>query len=161
MVLQSMAKTVCNPLSAYEDVSYQLILIPNAPGIRSLHINMWETIKRRLHRPLKVFPFGDRAMEFVVIGTVEWWVKDGNYSKLNMAGHFKSRRKIWGRGNFIGPHLAALKFRRGLSPEWPREMILVIPTCSELNLTRPKIRYSIFFAIVICRYKCHPYGRVT
>jgi hypothetical protein len=53
---------------------------------------MWETVERRLHRPVKVFPFGDRATEFVVIGTVEWCAKDGNYSKLNMAGHFKCRR---------------------------------------------------------------------
>lgn len=74
-------------------------------GIRSLHLNMWDTIEKRLHRPSKVFPFGDRASEFVVIGTVEWWARDGNYSKLNMAGHFQFRRDAksgameisWGR----------------------------------------------------------------
>ena len=53
---------------------------------------MWDNIERRLHKPSKVFPFGDRATEYVVVGTVEWWAKDGNYSKLNMAGHFQVRR---------------------------------------------------------------------
>jgi hypothetical protein len=50
---------------------------------------MWNDVPKRLHRPLKVFPFGDNADELVIIGTVEYWPEDGSYKKQDMAARAK------------------------------------------------------------------------
>ncbi|KAK7189132.1 fungal specific transcription factor [Paraphaeosphaeria sporulosa] len=74
------------------------LVVPNGQeftgreAIRNLHSGMWDGVPRRLHRPRKVFPFGDNADEVVIIGTVEYWPEDGPYKKQDMAARAKYRK---------------------------------------------------------------------
>jgi hypothetical protein len=49
-------------------------------------------IEKRKHTPSKVFTSGPDATELVILGTVEYWAKDGQYTKKNMISHFEYRR---------------------------------------------------------------------
>jgi hypothetical protein len=53
---------------------------------------MWNGVPKRIHRPSKIFPFGDNASEVVIIGSVEYWMDDGSYVKKDMAAHAKYQR---------------------------------------------------------------------
>jgi hypothetical protein len=46
---------------------------------------MWTGVSKRLHRPQKIYPFGNDASEVAIIGTVEYWPDDGSYVKKDMA----------------------------------------------------------------------------
>jgi hypothetical protein len=46
---------------------------------------MWKGVPKRLHRPKKVFSFGDNPNQVVIIGTVEYWPDDGSYKTQAMA----------------------------------------------------------------------------
>ncbi|BDD62600.1 hypothetical protein MPDQ_007312 [Monascus purpureus] len=68
------------------------VQIHGREAVRSLHQKSWASLSRRLHRPTKMFPFGNQSTEFVIIGTAEVWEKEGKYSKMNSASHFRCRR---------------------------------------------------------------------
>jgi hypothetical protein len=53
---------------------------------------MWNGVPKRIHRPLKVFPFGENAKEVIIIGSVEYWMDDRSYVKKAMAAHAKYQR---------------------------------------------------------------------
>ncbi|KAF2740953.1 hypothetical protein EJ04DRAFT_423933 [Polyplosphaeria fusca] len=61
-------------------------------AISGVHLGMWNSIPKRTHRPLKVYPFGDDATEVAIIGTVEYWPDDGGYIKKDMAARMKFQR---------------------------------------------------------------------
>ena len=46
---------------------------------------MWDGVPKRIHRPKKIFPFGNNASEVAIIGTVEYWPDDEPYVKKDMA----------------------------------------------------------------------------
>lgn len=46
---------------------------------------MWEKIKSRSHRPLKVFPFGPNSSEVMIFGSVEYEFKAGGSNGLEWA----------------------------------------------------------------------------
>lgn len=54
-------------------------------AIKNVHYGMWYGVLKRLHRPKKIFPFGDGANELVITGTVEYWKDDGSYEKHDIA----------------------------------------------------------------------------
>jgi hypothetical protein len=53
---------------------------------------MWSGVPKRIHRPLKIFPFGDNADELVIIGTVEYWPEDGPSKKQDMAARARYQK---------------------------------------------------------------------
>ncbi|KAF2712009.1 hypothetical protein K504DRAFT_499125 [Pleomassaria siparia CBS 279.74] len=55
---------------------------------------LWNGVSKRVHRPLKVFFFGPKANEVVIVGTVEYWLDDGSYVKKGMAPYTKYQRKF-------------------------------------------------------------------
>lgn len=106
MALHFMGGTVCKPLSIFCSEQLGVILTSAVVlAIRTCHEDMWETVKERLHWPQKVFTLGQRSLEYVVIGKVEYWDKDRAYSSCNMAAHFQCQRNAgsgaveitWGR----------------------------------------------------------------
>jgi hypothetical protein len=46
---------------------------------------MWEKVASRLHKPLKIFPFGANSDEVMLYGTVEYGLKAGGESKVDWA----------------------------------------------------------------------------
>ncbi|KAF2639179.1 hypothetical protein P280DRAFT_55705 [Massarina eburnea CBS 473.64] len=66
-------------------------------AIRNVHLGMWDGVSKRLHRPQKIFPFGDDPNELVIIGTVEHWLEHGPYQKQDMAARVKYQRSLTGR----------------------------------------------------------------
>ncbi|KAF2116656.1 hypothetical protein BDV96DRAFT_645073 [Lophiotrema nucula] len=62
-------------------------------AISGVHKGMWNGVPKRIHRPLKVYPFGDDADEVTIIGMVEYWNDDGSYAKKDMAARAKYSRK--------------------------------------------------------------------
>lgn len=63
------------------------------PALRLLHQDLRKgDIERRKHTPSKVFTRGPDATELVILGTVEYWAKGGQYTKKNMISHFEYRR---------------------------------------------------------------------
>ena len=55
---------------------------------------MWNGVPKRLHRPKKIFLFGDDPNEVVIIGTVEYWPNDGPYRVQDMATRAKYHRNV-------------------------------------------------------------------
>ena len=53
---------------------------------------MWDGVPKRIHRPIKVYPFGNNASEVVIIGSVEYWPDDGAYVKKDMAARASYRK---------------------------------------------------------------------
>lgn len=47
---------------------------------------MWEKVKSRSHKPVKVFPFGENADEVMLYGTVDYELKDGREASVPWAG---------------------------------------------------------------------------
>ncbi|KUJ20963.1 uncharacterized protein LY89DRAFT_420878 [Mollisia scopiformis] len=45
--------------------------------ILQIRKGMWEKVASRLHRPVKIFPFGEGAEEVMLYGTVKYVLKDG------------------------------------------------------------------------------------
>jgi len=45
--------------------------------ILQIRKGMWEKVASRLHRPIKIFPFGEGADEVMLYGTVAYTLKDG------------------------------------------------------------------------------------
>ena len=45
--------------------------------ILSIRKSMWEKVSSRKHKPIQIFPFGSRADEVMLHGTVEYTFKDG------------------------------------------------------------------------------------
>jgi hypothetical protein len=43
---------------------------------------MWEKVAARLHKPLKIFPFGSGSEELMLHGTVDYELKDGKKAKV-------------------------------------------------------------------------------
>lgn len=50
---------------------------------------MWEKVKSRLHKPTKIFPFGQNTDEVMLYGTVDYELKDGRKTAVDWAarGH--------------------------------------------------------------------------
>ncbi|KAH7116766.1 hypothetical protein B0J11DRAFT_100520 [Dendryphion nanum] len=61
-------------------------------SIRNLHSGMWNGVPKRLHRPSKIYPFGNDADEVMILGSVEYWPDDGPYVKKDMAARAKYQR---------------------------------------------------------------------
>jgi hypothetical protein len=55
---------------------------------------MWNGVPRRLHRPKKVYPFGDDPNEVVIIGTVEYWPDDGSYKMQAMSAQARYQKNV-------------------------------------------------------------------
>lgn len=55
--------------------------------ILALRKGLWESIERRQHRPMKVFPFGPNANEVMLYGTVQYRAKTGKESTVDWAAH--------------------------------------------------------------------------
>jgi hypothetical protein len=53
---------------------------------------MWNGVPKRIHRPLKIYPFGDNAQEVAIMGTVEYWPDDGSYVKKDMAARARYQK---------------------------------------------------------------------
>lgn len=49
----------------------------NEIEILQIRKGMWEKVASRLHRPIKIFPFGENAEEVMLFGTVAYTLKDG------------------------------------------------------------------------------------
>ncbi|KAK4945648.1 hypothetical protein LTR10_015267 [Elasticomyces elasticus] len=63
-------------------------------ALRLLHQDLWRgDVERRKHTPSKAFTSGDDAAELVILGVVEYWTKDGQYTKKDMISHFDYRRE--------------------------------------------------------------------
>ena len=45
--------------------------------ILQIRKGMWEKVSARLHRPIKIFPFGAGSDELMLFGTVKYTFKDG------------------------------------------------------------------------------------
>jgi hypothetical protein len=45
--------------------------------ILTVRKNMWTHVATRLHKPIKVFPFGPNASELMLYGIVAYKLKDG------------------------------------------------------------------------------------
>ena len=56
-----------------------------AAEILSLRKGMWEKVSNRAHKPLKVFPFGPKAVEVMLYGTVKYGFKAGGESSKDWA----------------------------------------------------------------------------
>jgi hypothetical protein len=50
--------------------------------ILTLRKGMWEKVASRQHKPLEVFPFGDRGETLMLNGTVDYVLKDGKKAKV-------------------------------------------------------------------------------
>ena len=48
---------------------------------------MWEKVHSRLHRPLKIFPYGPNANEVMLFGTVQYGLKTGEQSSVDWAAY--------------------------------------------------------------------------
>ena len=46
---------------------------------------LWEKVSERLHRPQKIFPFGENADEVMLHGTVAFTLKDGRKADVSFA----------------------------------------------------------------------------
>jgi len=46
---------------------------------------MWEKVASRHHKPLKVFPYGSKADEVMLFGTVDYGLKDGRKASVEWA----------------------------------------------------------------------------
>ncbi|KAJ5676265.1 hypothetical protein N7462_009162 [Penicillium macrosclerotiorum] len=54
-------------------------------GIRALRTSMWETVKKRTHRPKQVFPYGPHAAAAMVYGTVDYVFHDDSLKSIDWA----------------------------------------------------------------------------
>ncbi|KAF2659435.1 hypothetical protein K491DRAFT_712711 [Lophiostoma macrostomum CBS 122681] len=63
-------------------------------AIRDVHQGMWSGVAKRVHRPTKIYPFGNDASEVTIIGTVEYWPDDGSYLKKDMAAVAKYQKNL-------------------------------------------------------------------
>ena len=48
---------------------------------------MWEKVQSRIHRPLKIFPYGPNANEVMLFGTVQYGLKTGGQSSVDWAAY--------------------------------------------------------------------------
>lgn len=55
--------------------------------ILELRKGMWEKVESRLHRPLKIFPYGPNANEVMIHGTVRYGLKVGGNSSVDWAAY--------------------------------------------------------------------------
>ncbi|KAL5115397.1 hypothetical protein ACEQ8H_006697 [Pleosporales sp. CAS-2024a] len=53
--------------------------------IIALRKSMWEKVSSRLHKPIKVFPFGSNSNEVMLYGTVKYGLKDGGDKEVDWA----------------------------------------------------------------------------
>ncbi|KAF1829942.1 hypothetical protein BDW02DRAFT_602121 [Decorospora gaudefroyi] len=53
--------------------------------ILAVRKGLWEKVLRRVHTPLKVFPFGPNSDEFMLYGTVKYGLKTGEESSKDWA----------------------------------------------------------------------------
>ncbi|KAE8451295.1 hypothetical protein EG329_004460 [Mollisiaceae sp. DMI_Dod_QoI] len=51
--------------------------------ILQIRKGLWEKVASRLHRPLKIFPFGENADEVMLYGTVAYTLKDGRKADID------------------------------------------------------------------------------
>ncbi len=64
-----------------------LLIIPRPPEILALRKSLWEKVSGRLHKPLKVFPYGANADEVMLFGTVDYELKDGRNASVDWSAH--------------------------------------------------------------------------
>ncbi|KAF2267803.1 hypothetical protein CC78DRAFT_530580 [Lojkania enalia] len=55
--------------------------------ILALRKSMWEKVSSRLHKPLKIFPFGPDSNEVMLRGTVKYGLKAGGESGLDWGAY--------------------------------------------------------------------------
>ncbi|EON63447.1 hypothetical protein W97_02675 [Coniosporium apollinis CBS 100218] len=55
--------------------------------ILALRKGLWEKVSGRLHKPLKVFPYGANADEVMLFGTVDYELKDGRKANVDWSAH--------------------------------------------------------------------------
>jgi hypothetical protein len=48
---------------------------------------MWTNVAKRLHNPIKIFPFGPDASELMLYGTVAYELHDGRKTTIDWAAH--------------------------------------------------------------------------
>lgn len=60
--------------------------------ILALRKGMWEKVQNRLHRPLKVFPYGPNASEVMLFGTVQYGLKGGGQSSVDWAAYARLKK---------------------------------------------------------------------
>jgi hypothetical protein len=53
---------------------------------------MWEKVQNRLHRPLKIFPYGPNANEVMLFGTVQYGLKSGGQSSVDWAAYARLKK---------------------------------------------------------------------
>lgn len=53
---------------------------------------MWEKVQNRLHRPLKIFPYGPNANEAMLFGTVQYGLKSGGQSTVDWAAYARLKK---------------------------------------------------------------------
>ena len=53
---------------------------------------MWAAVSSRLHRPLRIFPFGRDADEVMLYGSVHYTLKDGREADVSFLFFFLSKR---------------------------------------------------------------------
>lgn len=55
--------------------------------ILAVRKGLWEKVSGRLHKPLKVFPYGTNADEVMLFGTVDYELKDGRKANVDWSAH--------------------------------------------------------------------------
>ena len=53
---------------------------------------MWEKVQNRLHRPLKIFPYGPNADEVMLFGKVQYGLKTGGQSSVEWAAYARLKK---------------------------------------------------------------------
>ncbi|OCL08089.1 hypothetical protein AOQ84DRAFT_340897 [Glonium stellatum] len=60
--------------------------------ILALRKGMWEKVQSRLHKPLKIFPYGPNANEVMLFGTVQYGLKAGGQSSVEWAAYARLKK---------------------------------------------------------------------
>ncbi|ORY07927.1 hypothetical protein BCR34DRAFT_489090, partial [Clohesyomyces aquaticus] len=72
-----------------------VLIVPSGKAFREIiqvHEGMWNGVPKRVHRPMKIYPFDENANEVTIISIVQYWPDDGSYVKKGMAARAKYQR---------------------------------------------------------------------
>ncbi len=63
-------------------------------------LSMWEHVKARKHTIHRVYPYGNDATEFMIIGLAEYQLKTGEAKDVEWAGRARFAKSASGRWQF-------------------------------------------------------------
>lgn len=94
-------------------------LLMKRKEIIALRHAMWEKVATRKHTPVKVFPFGPKADEVMLYGTVDYGLKSGGKNSIDWSAraHLVKEQGVV-KMNFYQVYLVSVECRVVLCPEW-------------------------------------------